>query len=257
MNREDLESLLVDYIDGKLNDTDRKSVELELARNEESYRVYEQLVQVIKAMDNVQKFEPDPRLKRKFDEALSDEVAKDKKAKVVSFHFNSYRIAAGVLIVMSMLLIGHWVNRNYQQEKELAALRKEMQITKQLMMSMIDNPESASQRMKGVNVALGIEKADDDVIQALAKAMNEDRNTNVRLAALEALSKFRHEAPVRKILIDALAKQNDPVVQIALIQMLVQMKESGVVNELHKIIDDDETIQAVKDEAYTGIIKLS
>ena len=47
------------------------------------------------------------------------------------------------------------------------------------------------------------------------------------------------------------------MVQIRLIQLMVQMKEKEVVNDLQEIIDDSETMKAVKDEAYNGILKLS
>ncbi len=87
--------------------------------------------------------------------------------------------------------------------------------------------------------------------------MNEDPNTNVRLAALDALSKFHTEPQVRKVLLDALSTQKDPMVQIALIQLMVKMKEKSVVNDLKKIVDDSETMKAVKDEAYSGILILS
>jgi predicted transcriptional regulator len=108
-----------------------------------------------------------------------------------------------------------------------------------------------------LNVAMQIDKTDDEVVKALVKAMNEDSNSNVRLAALEALSKFSNDPHVRKILIASLATQKDPVVQIALIQLMVEMKEKGIVNDLQKIVEDNETMQAVKDEAYSGILKLS
>jgi HEAT repeat protein len=125
-----------------------------------------------------------------------------------------------------------------------------------MMMAMMDNNQSASQRIQGVNVALTI-KADDEVVKALAKRMNEDANTNVRLAALDALSKFHQEPGVRRILIDALSTQKDPMVQIALIQLMVKMKETGIVNDLKRIVDDEESMKAVKDEAYSGLLKLS
>jgi hypothetical protein len=79
----------------------------------------------------------------------------------------------------------------------------------------------------------------------------------VRLAALEALSNFVHEKDVRSSLITSLSNQKDPVVQIALIQLLVKMKEKGVVDDLKKIVEDEGTMQAVKDEAYSGIMRLS
>jgi hypothetical protein len=54
-----------------------------------------------------------------------------------------------------------------------------------------------------------------------------------------------------------LAKQNDPVVQISLIQMMVDMKEKSIIGELEKLTQQKEILKAVKDEAYTGILKLS
>ena len=47
------------------------------------------------------------------------------------------------------------------------------------------------------------------------------------------------------------------MVQIALIQLMVKMKEKSVVNDLKKIVDDSESMKAVKDEAYSGILILS
>jgi hypothetical protein len=51
--------------------------------------------------------------------------------------------------------------------------------------------------------------------------------------------------------------QKDEVVQIALIQVLVKMKEKVILKELEKITQDGEVLKAVKDEAFTGILKLS
>jgi HEAT repeat protein len=142
-------------------------------------------------------------------------------------------------------------------EKQMEITRKQLAETKQAMMAMLDNDQSASQRIKGVNVAMDFTSADADIVRALFTAMNSDPNTNVRLAALGALGKFQDDTVVRKGLIESLAKQRDPMVQIALIQMLVQMKQKGVVDDLKKIVEDPRTIKAVKDEAYSGILKLS
>ncbi len=139
----------------------------------------------------------------------------------------------------------------------MALLRREMAATKQMMLAMMESPQSASRRIQGVNVAMTIESADDEVVSALVKTMNKDANTNVRLAALDALSRFQHEPNVRAALIESLDTQQDPVVQIALIQLLVKMKEKGVVDGLERIINDSTSITPVKDEAHTGILKLS
>jgi HEAT repeat protein len=108
-----------------------------------------------------------------------------------------------------------------------------------------------------VNVAMDLTKADEEIVRVLFKTLHSDPNTNVRLAALEALYKFQHDTSIRKGLIDALSKQSDPMVQIRLIQLMVDMKEKTVVDDLQKMIDDAGTMKAVKDEAYSGILKLS
>ncbi|MEK6782712.1 MAG: HEAT repeat domain-containing protein [Bacteroidota bacterium] len=259
MEKEKLESLLIDYIDGKLSEADRALVEQELAKSEEAYSMYEQLREVIQAMKKSLPIEPGISLKRDFDKFLKAELEsiQKPKGKVVSFQSYAYRIAAGVAFVILSVSIGYQVNKNYRQEQELARLKSEMDATKQMMMAMLDNQQSASQRMVGATVAFKMEKMDDEIVTALAKSMNEDPNTNVRLAAMEALSKFYQEPGVQKVLIHSLSVQKDPVVQIALIQLLVQMKEKSVVNELEKIADDPVTLKAVKDEAYNGILKLS
>ena len=258
MDKEKLESMLIDYIDGRSTEADKTIVERELAQSKEANQLYEQLREVMSAMEKSEKLEPGARLRASFDNLLREEIAKEKSSRTISrFQPIVYRMAAGFVLVMAGIGIGYWVNKNQQREEELLALKQEIQATKQMMLVMMDNQQSASQRIQGVNVALKIDKADDDVVKALSKMMNEDPNTNVRLAALDALSKFREEPLVRKELIQALSLQKDPVVQIALIQLMVRMKEKGATKDLERIIDDNETMKAVKDEAYSGLLKLS
>ena len=225
MEKEKLESLLIDYIDGNLNESDRSLVEYELSKSEEAYAMYEQFREVIRVMDKSDSIEPTVSLKRDFDKFLKSEIEgiQKPKGKVVSFQSYAYRIAAGVVLVMLGVSIAYQVNKNYRQEQELARLQNEMNATKQMMMAMLDNQQSASQRMVGATVAYKMVRMDDEIVNALARSMNEDANTNVRLAALDALSKFYQEPGVQKVLIQSLSIQKDPVVQIALIQLLVLM----------------------------------
>jgi hypothetical protein len=78
----------------------------------------------------------------------------------------------------------------------------------------------------------------------------------VRLAALDALRKFYHQEHVRKTLIASMATQKDPVVQIALIRLLAEMKEKEIVKELERITTDEEQLPAVKDEAHAALHQL-
>jgi HEAT repeat protein len=258
METEKWESRIIDYIDGKGTVEERAIVEKELADSEASYLLYEQLREVIQTMEKVEILEPSGKLKAEFESALQQEINSHKRStKQVFFSPTIYRIAAGAVLVMMTLGIGYWVNKNDEHEKQLTELKNQLEENRQMMLAMLGDQQSASQRMVGVSVAYELETADDQIVKVLVKTMNEDTNTNVRLAALDALSKFNSENNVRQALINSLATQKDPVVQIALIQLLVKLKEEGVVKQLEKLTKDASTMKAVKDEAYTGILKLS
>jgi hypothetical protein len=261
MEREKLESLIIDYIDNKLNSVDRHMVEQELVKNADAYKVYEELREVMHVMDRSARLEPSSKLKSGFEQALTDEMATTKSGRTIFFQPVFYRVAAAVALLLMGAMIGYYYSK--QNDARLAEIEKKMEEQRQQMeftnkmLAMMTNDQSASQRIQGVNVAMTVEKVDDKIVKALVKTLNEDPNTNVRLAALEALGKFHQEKNVREHLIQSLSIQKDPVIQIELIQMMVQMKEKSVVDDLQKIVDDVETMMAVKDEAYSGIMKLS
>ncbi len=256
MEREQLESLIIDYIDGKLPENERISLERQLAQDPEAYQLYEQFREVLSAMDKASALRPSGNLKIRFEQALAEEIRQTSGRQVFMGPL-FYRAAAAAVLVAAGLAGGYWISQNQRQQEEMIALRNEMESTKQLMHSMLDNQTSASQRLQGVSVALQLTKADDDVVNALVQTMNEDPNSNVRLAAMDALATFDAEPAVRKALIASLTTQKDPVVQIALIQLLVRLKEKGVVKELERMVEDEQNLKAVKDEASNGILKLS
>ncbi len=257
MKTEKLKDLLIDYIDGKLSAEETAIIEKEIAKNESAARLHNQLKQVIDKLDQASTLKPSSTLKLNFEKSLQQEIFSSKKGRQIFFQPMILRIAAGFVFLMISVGVAFWINKNNDQQQEIARLREEMDSTKRMMMAMMTNPQSASQRMLGVAASYQIEQPDDEIVNALLKSMDEDPNTNVRLAALEALSAFHQQAHVRTALIAALAKQKDPVVQISLIRLMIEMKEKSVIQELDRITRDKESIKAVKDEAYSGLLKLS
>jgi len=257
MEKEMWEDRIIVYLDGKGTTEERIAFEQEIARNKKLATLYDQLREVIQAIDQVAPIEPSSKLKTEFERALQKEIQNQSKGRQVFFSPAVYRVAAGVVFVMMSLGIGYWINLNNERDRRIAVLEEKIKENRQMMLAKIDDQQSASQRMIGVSVAYELKTADDQIVNVLVKTMNEDTNTNVRLAALEALGKFSDEEIVRQALIKSLSTQKDPVVQIALIQMLVKLKEKGVVNQLEKLTKDGSVMKAVKDEAYSGILKLS
>ena len=106
-------------------------------------------------------------------------------------------------------------------------------------------------------VAAELQNTDKEIVDVLIKTMNNDPNSNVRVAALEALQNFSGEPYVKKQLISSLGTQKDPFVQIKLIQLLTKMRERSVISTLNKIIKDQSTIEVVKEHAVMGVNKLN
>jgi hypothetical protein len=127
---------------------------------------------------------------------------------------------------------------------------------KQVVFASLNNMESPASRINAVSGAVALKNTGNDVVDALVTTLNNDPSANVRLAALDGLARFYREDYVRKKLVASLKKQQDPLVQIALIELLTRMKESGILSELDKLVNDDKTLQAVKDCAYSGIYRL-
>lgn len=257
METNNWDTLLIDYIDQNLSAQDRGKVE-EALRTDATVRLqYEQLREVLGAMEYASEQEPPARLTTSFNALLQEEIRAAKQPRTISLTPTLYRVAAAVALLILGGGAGFWISRHQKQQAELEAMQREMKATKDMLMSMLDNDQSASQRLQGATVALRMDRTDSELITILVRTLTDDPNTNVRLAALDALGKFGDERPVRQALIKALSTQNDPLVQIALIRMLVDMKDKTILKELHRISTDDELLNEVKDEAHAGILRLS
>ena len=261
MKERKMEDLMIDYIEGRLSGELEKYVANHIEKNPIWKKEYEGLKVVMGLMDESPELEPDESLKFDFLNDLEKEVEglanqiESGEAKVIGLNLNTpWRIAASILLVALGVVIGMIIMKQNDRSEEIMA---ELEMTKQLVINSLENQSSASQRLNGVNASYSINHADKDILYALIKAMNTDENTNVRLAAVEALEKFSGEEKVRSALIDALELQDDPIVQIRLINVMVRLKETRALQPMQNIIDREETLEAVKDEAHMGIFKLS
>jgi hypothetical protein len=138
---------------------------------------------------------------------------------------------------------------------EVAQLRGEMESMRQLVTLSLLQQQSAGQRLRGVTYSYQMDRADPEVEKALLFAVSHDANVNVRLSAVDALQKFAHNPQVTKSLVDAIDPQDSPLVQIALIDLLVDSKEGSIIPELRKL-EKAEVNEAVRQRAAWGLQKL-
>ncbi|MEO7529849.1 MAG: HEAT repeat domain-containing protein, partial [Sediminibacterium sp.] len=143
-----------------------------------------------------------------------------------------------------------------KKHNEINIAEEQLTTQRHTLFAKLSDMGSPSQRMNAAAQAYQMKNADKEIVDALVKTMNTDPNTNVRLAALEALSRFHRESYVKKQLITSMQKQKDPMVQIELIDLLTKMKETTILKELDKMVKDGSTMEAVKDHAYSSIFTL-
>jgi hypothetical protein len=104
---------------------------------------------------------------------------------------------------------------------DVQALRGEVRALNQLVTLSLLDASSASERLQGVSYGSRLERPDRDVVSALVHAATADPNVNVRLAAIEALAPVASQARVLSPLVEALPRQESPMVQVALIDLLL------------------------------------
>lgn len=123
---------------------------------------------------------------------------------------------------------------------------------RQLVTLSLLQQNSATERLRGVNFSYRAEPNDVEVLSALLQTVNEDPSVNVRLAAVDALGNFRDSSVARRGLMNALPKQDSPMVQIAIIDALAAMRERGAAPTLRELLTGqgvDENVRKRADEA--------
>jgi hypothetical protein len=141
--------------------------------------------------------------------------------------------------------------------RRLAVLSSEVQdMRQQVALNLMDRP-SAADRLLGIGFSTAVDTPDGTTLEALIAAVNGDPNPNVRLAAVEALYLFRNRTGVREGLVRSLTVQAYPIVQIAIIDFLVDVREERAAEALKHLIDNENLIDpAVRNRAEQGLKQL-
>ncbi|QQQ29534.1 HEAT repeat domain-containing protein [Chryseobacterium indoltheticum] len=118
---------------------------------------------------------------------------------------------------------------------------------------------SASSRLEGISRINNFLPSDEKMIAILSEKALSDENTNVRLAAVEALSAHIENTTVRDHIREIFLNQDDPFVQKELIAILAQKNPSKLNSEvsakLRELTLNPTTAVFVKDEAYAVLMK--
>jgi hypothetical protein len=266
MKCEEVQRELTDYIDNILDAPVREEIEKHLGSCEKCMDEYRELQTVINSMEAYELKMPDESLRENFNIMLQSEIDKlnaiksrpensAKKSLIISWTSPLLKIAAGFILLITGVLIGMNLKPGVEnnQAAQYKDLKKEVREMKELVMFTMLKEESPSQRIQAVNYADEISEPNQKVINALINTLDHDKNVNVRLAAAYSLVKFSGNQIVTDAFVNALEKETEPILQIVLINILTDKKETKAVKPMQKIISNPSTIKEVKDIAEKSV----
>ena len=160
------------------------------------------------------------------------------------------RIDTQYIIQKQQLAYNKQANPNVMNE--IGNLKKEMQATKDLLILSMLKRESASERIQAVNYSYDLQKPDDEVLKALIYTLDYDQNINVRIAAADAIGRFGYDDNVRNALVKSLLKQQEPTLQISIIELLTKLNERRALPAFRLLVEDEGVSAFVRQKAEEG-----
>jgi hypothetical protein len=166
------------------------------------------------------------------------------------------QFAVAMAALVAGVFGGNLLSDRTAREAEIARLQQEVASTRQMVaLSLLQQP-TASGRLQGVDYTYGLGARDPEVSAALLRVLDEDASTHVRLAAADALRQYLTAPEVRQGLVATLPRQSSPLVQIAVIDLLIASRDRNSVGALQKLADDDLLHQDVRQRAQRGVEQL-
>ena len=270
MNCEQIAEWIPDYLQGTLAKEQSSQVESHI----EGCAECRQEVLLWQQLGALPQQQPSPALRTRFNAMLeSYQEGRWEKSSLAAESRKSPRFAglgdwfrmpamAGVawacVFLLCGFIVGKYTNKPPASDPEqLQAIRNELKSTRQLMVLSMLQLQSASERLQAVSYSAQVDQADPQILGALLHTVRSDSSVDVRLAALDALTRYGNRPEVRKGLIEAMQSQQSPIVQIALIDALVDLHDRSAVPQLRKVQQDPAVNPEVKKRAELGIQKLT
>ncbi len=255
MNCEQARTQFVDYWRGSLEDASGEFRD-HLALCERCRAESEDLKDIWSTLQVMPEEDPSQKLRTRFYDSLRAwrQQEADRRAPWAWLRHPALQAAAALALLAVGLGAGYLLRS--RDTSEISQLRGEVYNMRQLVALSLMQQQNASDRLRGVNYAYRVESDDAQVLAALLAAINHDPSVNVRLAAVDALRKFADGPVGRHGLVQALAKQNSPLVQIAILDQIVELRERSAAPAIRLLESDAGVNPEVKQHAQWALGQL-
>jgi hypothetical protein len=167
---------------------------------------------------------------------------------------------SAALLVIGIFAGNYFGNRTTHSntgQDEIAAMHTELTNMKQLVVLSMLQQQSASERLQAVSYSRREDQLDPQVMSALVHTLRYDGSVDVRLAALDALSRHGAQPQVHKGVVDALQEQQSPLVQVALIDLMVEWRDPDAAQRLRNFTRTPNLNPTVRQRADWALSKLN
>jgi hypothetical protein len=205
----------------------------------------------------VDKFLADDWLFEKIEKPAATSTAPQRKQNF--FQVYGWQMAASISLLLVAFWAGHYfLNTSNSGTAEVVALQKEVIEMKQVLTASSSSASaSASDRIRVVSQEFNTQELGDEenqeVTRLLIKTMTQDENVNVRMAACEALLKFKEEPTVRKAYLQALSQEKNPLMQLSLIDVITHLKDPSAAPHLQRLAKQENLLPIVKNKAQESL----
>lgn len=255
MNCEEARTQFVDYWRGTLEDP-LGEFRTHLGSCERCKAEAEDLKDLWGIMDGLPEEDPSLGLRVRFYDSLREWRRKEGERRQAFWLLRhpAFQAAAAVLILVVGIGTGYLARG--RETTEVSQLRGEVYNMRQLVALSLMQQQSASDRLRGVSYAYRAEQSDPQVLSALLTTVNHDPNINVRLAAVDALRNFTDNPVGRNGLVQALSKQESPLVQIAILDQIVSVHERSAIQGIQFLLSGKDVNPEVRQRAQWALKQL-
>jgi hypothetical protein len=162
-------------------------------------------------------------------------------------------MATAAMFLLIGVVLGIGLRSATGANGDLIELRGEVEEMRHMVTLSLLKQNASSERLRGVNLSTEIDEPSDVLLTSLTNTLESDPNVNVRLAAVDALTAFREEPGVVDAAVQALKQEASPLVQIALIDLLIVIQEQKTLEALRDFIRLKNVDPAVKEHALDRI----
>jgi hypothetical protein len=248
------------YLAGQLPQAERHLFEEQLAASPELRVETEELRALWEGLALLPEEQPSPAMRARFYQKLNALDRPYGLPAVKRFGWNLgplLQLALGLLIFAVGIYVGRLRFDDRKDAGEIAQMTAQVQNLREMVALSLLERQSATSRLEGVSWSSRVARPNEQLLSALLSALNRDSNVNVRLSSLDALERFAKNPEVSQALVDSIRRQDSPLVQIALIDSLVQIRNRAAATEFEKLTTDADVNPAVRQRARWGLQKLS